>query len=131
VYSLYYQVAWLYSAYALQPIVASAVLCARLYRCEVSVRFTSLPPVSCLRQAVALYYAIMGADGSMRGFTEYLSGEPLHAFYQKLHLTSRQPAWLRPIVSALLKVLGQVSFWLTGPLCQLLLLRLLLKCLSN
>ena len=74
-----------------------------------SVRFTSLPPVFCLRQAVSLYYAIMGADGSMRGFTEYLAGEPLHAFYQKLHLASRQPAWLRPIVSAVLKALGQVG----------------------
>ena len=96
-----------------------------------SARFTPLPAKFCVWQAVSLYFAIMGADGSMRGFTEYLSGEPLHTFYQKLHLTSRQPAWLRPIVSALLKVLGQVSFWLTGPLCQLLLLRLLLKLLSN
>jgi hypothetical protein len=123
VYPLYYQVEWLQSAYALQPVVASPLLCARLSRCGMSVRFTSLPPVFCHWQAVSLYYAIMGADGSMRGFTEYLSGEPLHAFYQKLHLTSRQPAWLRPIVSALLKVLGQVSFVFvaTGPLCELLL----------
>jgi hypothetical protein len=59
-------------------------------------------------QAVSIYYSIMAADGKMRGFTEFLEGEPLHSFYTKLHVASLQPGWLRPLTSALLRALGQV-----------------------
>ena len=57
-------------------------------------------------EAVAVYYGIMSADGSMREYVEALDGEYLHANYRKLYALSRLPNCLRPVLGGVLRALG-------------------------
>eukprot|EP00743_Colponemidia_sp_Colp-15_P002422 GILK01002626.1.p1 GENE.GILK01002626.1~~GILK01002626.1.p1 ORF type:complete len:609 (+),score=87.34 GILK01002626.1:56-1828(+) len=57
--------------------------------------------------AATIYYALMSADGRMRGLVDALEGESLHSTYDALYRISRVPELLRKPLAALLHVLGE------------------------
>ncbi len=52
------------------------------------------------------YYALLSADGNMRSFMESCDGEELHPFYRKLLTMAYIPAFARPLLTRLLRILG-------------------------
>mmetsp|Transcript_30064 Transcript_30064/g.78892 ORF Transcript_30064/g.78892 Transcript_30064/m.78892 type:complete len:636 (+) Transcript_30064:121-2028(+) len=53
-----------------------------------------------------LMYGLLSADGGMHGYVQGLEGEDLHSDYSKIYFLSQIPAFLRPVVSWILRRKG-------------------------
>ncbi len=60
-----------------------------------------------VEEAVILYLAILSAEGNMRGFIDGLDGEALHPVYMSMYSMANMPGFIRPIMSAILRAVGE------------------------
>ena len=58
-------------------------------------------------ELVLLYVMMMGAEGGMRGFVDGLEGEKMHDIYSYLFKTANMPSFLRPVVAAVMQLMGK------------------------
>lgn len=63
-------------------------------------------PAALVNRLVLNFYAIMAAEGDMRGFLDALDGERMAAEYKFLYVIARVPRWLRPALAGALRLLG-------------------------
>lgn len=61
-----------------------------------------------LRKAAITYYALLAADGSLRGTKAGLEGEPLHALYGTLNTLASMPQFLKSVLAFVLRAAGMV-----------------------
>lgn len=56
-----------------------------------------------MRRAAVLFYALLGADGSLSSFKSGLEGEKLHSIYHTLDVLASLPNFIRPLLGAVLR----------------------------
>ena len=71
------------------------------------------PPRKVTQRLCVLFYAILAAEGNMRGFVEGLDGEALLSEYNMLRIVAGIPRWLRPAAAYVMRHSGNYrSAWL-------------------